>query len=83
MLDQGIRIDGYTVRTLVVELLCDVVQPVSSTVVGQLGVGQSAYCVASALAAPVRSVTYNPGAQAPYDPAVVAHALKEAAAAFE
>ncbi|MGW6612676.1 hypothetical protein ACWGA0_04335 [Streptomyces erythrochromogenes] len=31
----------------------------------------------------LRSVTYAPGAQAPYDPALVARALREAAAAFE
>ncbi|WCD90039.1 Arylsulfatase [Streptomyces xanthophaeus] len=31
----------------------------------------------------LRSVTYTPGAQAPYDPALVARALREAAAAFE
>ncbi len=31
----------------------------------------------------LRSVTYTPGEQAPYDPALVARALQEAAAAFE
>ncbi|MEU6866704.1 hypothetical protein ABZ924_26155 [Streptomyces sp. NPDC046876] len=31
----------------------------------------------------LRSVTYSPGTQAPYDPAVVTRALKEAAAAYE
>lgn len=31
----------------------------------------------------LRSVTYTPGVQAPYDPALVARALREAAAAFE
>nr|WP_237293410.1 MULTISPECIES: hypothetical protein [Streptomyces] len=31
----------------------------------------------------LRSVTYTPGAQAPYAPELVARALREAAAAFE
>ncbi len=31
----------------------------------------------------LRSVTYTPGVQAPYDPALVARALQKAAAAFE